>query len=286
MNESDARANELIQKKRELEQNELLVELESYLELPMVVLSFIMLFLFLVEITTDLPPDTRRIIALIQWFIWVAFIIEFIVELAVARDKWEFIKHNWLMTLAVLLPVLRVFRVLKAARAARSLMAVRVVTVSNRTISQLGILFERRKLQYLMAVAVAVTVLSGAGIYFLERRVPGANITTFGDAMWWAAGTVSTVGTELFPLTAEGRVIAVMVMVFGVSIFSYLAASLASLFVNMDKSDQDEQAATSKEVEQGNVDNLQRQVQALEEKIAALHQPTARTRSEGERPLS
>lgn len=286
MNEKEAQANELIQKKRELEQNELLEEIQNYLEMPMVVLSFIMLSLFLVEILVDLPPDTRRIIGLVQLFIWVVFVIEFVVELAVARGKWEFIKRNWLMTLAVLLPVLRVFRVLRAAKAVRSLMTIRVITVSNRTISQLGILLERRKLQYLLTVTIVVTILSGAGMYFLERRATGADITTIGGAMWWSAGTVTTVGTELFPVTAEGRVLAVMVMVFGVSVFTYFAASLASVFVDMDRAAKEEQDTAKKNAEQGNVETLQAQVQALEEKLALMQQTSGRSRTGSNRAAS
>lgn len=244
----------------ERESEDLLAALDDALEMPMVVLSFIMLALFLVEISFPLPADWRRTFNLVQWLIWVTFVIEFAIKLALAKHKVDFVQDHWLMALSVVLPVLRVFRILRAAKAARSLSALRVVAVSNRTIRQLNILFERRRLHYLLSAVVAVTVISGAGIYFLERSIPGANITTFGDGVWWSAGTITTVGTELYPLTSEGRILAVLVMIFGVSVFGYVAGSLAGLFVNIDRS-------ASAEPDQAVAEQLREQVKSLQEQL-------------------
>jgi voltage-gated potassium channel len=65
-----------------------------------------------------------------------------------------------------------------------------------------------------------------------ERWSPDANITTFGDALWWACTTITTVGCgDYFPVTAQGRFIAVTLMVAGIAMLGVLTAALASWFI-------------------------------------------------------
>lgn len=229
------RLDEALKQKDELQRAALLVTLDQVLETPMVILSFIMLALFLVELGTDLSPEWRRTINLAQWFIWAAFVLEFATKLAIAPNRAVFMRRNWLMALAVLLPVLRVFRVVRAAKAVRSFGALRVITVGNRSIREVGSVLKRRHLAYVATVVGIVTVLAAAGVYFLERTAPNSNIRSFGTALWWSLGIVTTVGTELYPVTAEGRILAGIEMLFGVSVFGYVAGSLASLFIHTDR---------------------------------------------------
>lgn len=263
-------AQEALKQKRDLERTTLLATLDGMLETPMVILSFIMLAMFLAELSLSLSPEWRRTINLIEWFIWTTFVLEFVLKLAIAPDKLTYLRQNWLMAIAVALPALRMFRVVRAARAVRSLGALRVITVGNRSIRQLGHVLGRRKLQYVLAVVVVVTLLGAAGIFFLERSMPGANIRTYGDALWWSAGTVATVGSELYPVSAEGRVLAVVIMVFGVSVFGYIAGSLASLFIHVDQaSDAEEQAATLPETGECSAKLLQ-EITELQEQVGRL----------------
>jgi voltage-gated potassium channel len=81
---------------------------------------------------------------------------------------------------------------------------------------------------------VAVTVVIGAASTVLdaERNAPEGNITTFPDALWWAATTVTTVGYgDRFPVTAEGRLIGVVLMVVGIAVFGSITAALAGSLI-------------------------------------------------------
>ncbi|MCE5197844.1 MAG: potassium channel family protein [Armatimonadota bacterium] len=262
-------ASDLVKRKRELERSELLVNLQGWIDLPMVILSFVMLVLFIAELTMQLSPDARRTISLIQWIIWVMFVVEYAIEMALADDKIRFVKQNWLITLAIILPVFRVFRVV---RAVRSFGVLRVITISNRAINDLRYFFDRRRLHYVAAVMVAVTLLSGAGMYYVERTLPGANIRSFGDGLWWSAGTLTTVGTELYPVSAEGRVLAVLVMVFGVTVFGYVAGSLASFFVNTDQSSSSEERDLRGPAGDDKVEDVLRELQQIEARIEVINE--------------
>lgn len=272
-------ADEAVKQKRELEKDELLAGLQGLLEFPMAILSFLFLLLFIIEVSVPLPPAWSRTFNVIQWIIWIAFVIELIVKLSLARSKARFLQENVLMVLSVVLPVLRVFRIFRAVKAFRSLGTLRVITLGNRTIRQLGVLFERRRIQYLAAVVAAVTVVSGAGVFYLERGVPNANIVSLSDGLWWAAGAVTTVGTEKFPVTDAARIVAAIVMLFGVSVFGYVAASLATLFIQIDESELRELESVAGPDGDERLVALNEQIERLKEQITILTQAVGERRT-------
>ena len=66
----------------------------------------------------------------------------------------------------------------------------------------------------------------------VERGAHGANITTFGDALWWAMTTVTTVGYgDQFPVTTTGRIVAAALMLVGISLLGLITATVAASFV-------------------------------------------------------
>jgi voltage-gated potassium channel len=74
--------------------------------------------------------------------------------------------------------------------------------------------------------------LGAVAVLDAERSAPGANITSFGDALWWASTTVTTVGYgDRYPVTTEGRLIAVALMVVGIGLVGAVTASVATWMV-------------------------------------------------------
>ena len=73
----------------------------------------------------------------------------------------------------------------------------------------------------------------GGSVAILEfERVPGANILTAEDALWWALSTMTTVGYgDRFPVTTEGRMIAAVLMITGVGLFGVLSGTIAGWFL-------------------------------------------------------
>jgi voltage-gated potassium channel len=93
------------------------------------------------------------------------------------------------------------------------------------------VLHRRRRLGQLALVSVLIGAAAG---YVLEAGAPDAPITGFGDALWWSAALVTTVGSELYPVTAPGRVLGIVLMLYAVGVFSYFIASIASVLVGLD----------------------------------------------------
>jgi voltage-gated potassium channel len=84
-----------------------------------------------------------------------------------------------------------------------------------------------------VTLVLAMTVISVASVLVLQTESRhGGNITTGGDAIWWAVVTITTVGYgDFYPVTTFGRVVAVFVMFAGVGIIGALASILASILI-------------------------------------------------------
>ena len=131
-----------------------------------------------------------------------------------AKSKLEFFKSRWLDVLAVALPVLRPLRLL------------RLVVVLSALQRFVGHSLRGRIAIYVDRIDRAHVVrrrLGGPRRGAQERR--DANITNFGDAIWWVMTTLSTVGYgDHYPVTTTGRCVAVALMVVGVALLGVVTA--------------------------------------------------------------
>ena len=125
--------------------------------------------------------------------------------------------------------MLRLFRLFRLARIARLLQGQRKKDLIE------DILHNRSQYATFITLLLAFLVLVSSSLAVLqfESRSPDANITTGGDALWWSAVTITTVGYgDYFPVTTLGRFAGLLVMLAGVGIIGALASILASLLVS------------------------------------------------------
>ncbi len=212
---------------------EALDRLDGGFELLMVVLGLAWLALVGVELVTELPAWLVHVTTAI----WGVFVADFVVRLVLAHDRWAYLRENWLTIIALVVPALRVFRlarffrVLRAARAVRGVRAVRLVTTFGRAKGSVHALLARRNaLGYVVALTFVVAFLGAAGMYAFERD-DNPIFENYGHALWWTMMLLMTMGTEGWPLSAEGRGLSLVLSLYGFAVFGYITASLASWFI-------------------------------------------------------
>lgn len=239
---------------------QVLHELEDWLEWPMLVLAAVWFALFIAEVTRGLTPFLIGVTTII----WVVFIADFALRLFLAPDKGRYLRRNWLVGISLVVPALRVFRVfrairlLRAARVVRGARLVRAVSSINRGIRALGGTMRRRGFGYVVAATILVMLLGAAGILGLESGIPGGRFTGYGAALWWTAMMMTTMGADFWPVTSEGRVLAVLLALYAFAMFGYVTATLATYFVG--------QEAESRETEIASATSIQ----ALHAEVSAL----------------
>ena len=78
------------------------------------------------------------------------------------------------------------------------------------------------------AVSAAVVLVGGSAAWLLERHAPGSTFGSWGDSLWWALTTLTTVGYgDHVPVTTAGRLVAAVVMIAGVAVLGGVAALVA-----------------------------------------------------------
>jgi voltage-gated potassium channel len=242
------------------ERYELLAHIERWLETPMLVLGFVWLVLLVVDFTHGLGPKLTAV----GTAIWVVFIIDFALRFILAPHKLAYLRGNWLTAISLLVPALRVFRIVRAIRALSAVRAVRgaglvrVLGSVNRAMRGLSKTLGRRGFGYVIALTIVVLFAGAAGMFSFERGVHGTSIDDYASALWWTAMVLTTMGSDYFPRTPEGRVLCLLLAIYGFAMFGYVAATLATYFVARDAEDEDGEVAGAQEL------------RAIRDEIAAL----------------
>lgn len=181
-------------------------------------------------------PDEQTLFSLLDLAILLIFAADYLVRLARARRKGQFVLSN-IPDLIAVFPFSRVFRAARLlrlarfARLARFSRALRLAAFALRVLSHMGRLLRTNGLHY-MLLATLVMLLAGAGAMFAFEFGVNPNLQGFDDALWWSVVTLTTVGYgDIAPVTAAGSIPAVVLMVFGIGFVGMPTAALATYFL-------------------------------------------------------
>jgi voltage-gated potassium channel len=256
------------------ERQTLLRELQAWLEMPMLVLAFIWLGLFVVEVVWGL----NRFLELTGYVIWVIFILNFAMELWLAPRKSDYLEKNWLSAIALLAPALRIFRVVKLlqltrlariGRVARGLRLLRVLSSVNRSMHALSATMNRRGFGYVLLLTLIVTFAGAAGMFAFENNNgEGGGLPSYGAALWWTAMIMTTMGSEYWPQSPEGRLLCFFLALYSFAMFGYVTATLATFFIGRDAADTEAELAGAR-----SIDEMRAEIAALREEIRGSRNP-------------
>jgi voltage-gated potassium channel len=258
---------------RDRERLDLQERLTAWLDLPLALLSLLWAGLVVAQLSLQLPPQLALRVDQADTVIWVVFAAVFLLEFLIAPNKRRYLRRNVLSAISVVLPFARAVRVLRLARVLRSLSLVRVTLIANRATAALAELFSRQRFQYLLALTAVITLLGAAAVYFFELGAPGTPFVSFGEALWWAATLVTTINVGAEPVTLEGRLLAVLLRIFGVGVFGYVAGSIASYLVS--------RAGPPPAEREAELRRLGEEVAALRRELAHLRAPRERDPEQG-----
>jgi voltage-gated potassium channel len=239
---------------------------EHRTEWPLAALAVVFLANYTAIVLDEhLPQPWHNVAKSVDYTIWALFLVDYLVRLALATDRGRY-WYTHIADLAIIaLPVLRPLRLL------RVVMLLRIL--NRRAVNSL----RERMLIYLVGSALVLVYCAALTILEAERHAPGANITTLGEAIWWAIATFCTVGYgDRFPVTTEGRAVATGLMVGGLILVGVLTASFASYLIERVRQiDEELQGATRRDVAV-----LRQDIARLQEQLESLRSSGANGRPE------
>lgn len=190
-------------------------------EIPLLLLAVAFLIAYGIPVVdTRTNQELESFLVAVSWTVWAAFALDFVARLYLAEHRLKYAQSHWYDVALIAVPLLRPLRLLRLLALAR---------VLNR--SAAGSLVGKVT-TYAVGVAIMSVGLGALAALDAEQDAHDANITTIGDALWWAASTVFTVGYgDRFPVTTEGRLIAVALMLVGIALVGAVTASVAAWMV-------------------------------------------------------
>lgn len=205
-------------------------------------------------VAPDASADVHRACTHVEWLVWGAFAVDYLVRLVLSADRKHFVRTHWLDLAAVVLPLVQPLRLLRlvatlmlVGRRARMAPQIQLTT-------------------YVAGAVVGLLMFGSLAVLSVERDAPEGNIKNLGDAVWWSFTTMTTVGYgDHSPTTGLGRVLAVGLMLSGIALLGVVTANIAAWFISRferdDRADMLQLAA---------IRELQAEVRALRGEVARL----------------
>lgn len=193
------------------------------------ILAVIVIFMLLAYYAGDLNIDAYPY-SLIDNGIWALFTIDYLIRFIRAQNKKQFFTHN-IFDLLSIIPassLFAFFRIAQIGRTFRLLKLLRLLRLVGLT-GRLASFFKRSDLLYYLYISIAV-ILVAAAMFCISERV------SFGNALWWAITTATTIGYgDVVPKTGIGRGAAIILMLLGIGFIGMLTSTITEYFAKEDE---------------------------------------------------
>lgn len=199
-------------------------------QLALFVLSILVLLALVVDTLAPVNREVSTIIQTLDIIVCVLFFTDFLIRFRRAESKKEFMKWGWIDLIASI-PNVDILRVGRMVRVLRIIRLLRGLRVGHRVVSI--VLQNKPKSAFASVMLTTILLITFCSIAILiAEQGSEANIKSADDAIWWSVTTITTVGYgDRYPVSTEGRVIAMVLMMSGVGLFGTLSGLVASFFL-------------------------------------------------------
>jgi voltage-gated potassium channel len=250
-----------VKNRKKLKRYRLLVKVNRLTEIPLIILGFAWLVLLVVELIWQITP----VLVKIANTIWVIFIVDFLIKFTITPSRWKFLKKNTLTIISLFIPAFRIFRIFASLRLLRSLgfirsiRVIRVVGSVNRGMRVLGKTLEQRAFGYVFILTLLIAFVGAAAMFAFEDR---GTYDSYLDALYWTAMILTTLGSDYWPQSPEGKTIGFLLSVYSLGVLGYFTAVLSSFFIGQDAHNKKGEVAGSRQVEE-----LAKEIRLLREQM-------------------
>lgn len=195
-------------------------------EIFIALVSVLSIFNLAIVLIPGVNPEAVQVVEIINLFLTIIFILDFVYRITTTKSKSYYLVHDYgwadLLACSPTLRFLRLFRIFKAYRLLKKHGAKEITDYLS--------YYRAEAALYILVFSVIIILEAGSFLVLsAESMAPNANITTAGDALWWAYVTITTVGYgDKYPVTSAGRLVGILVMTTGVGIFATFAGFISN----------------------------------------------------------
>jgi voltage-gated potassium channel len=241
-----------------MDQNEIKKEITIF-QMVIVALSFYVLGSLLFQLVNKPSAQVTRLLDIFDFIVCVVFLFDFFYRLFTSKNKLKFLQWGWIdfissiPTLDILRwgRLLRVFKILRLLRAFKSTKAIISFLFKNRMHHTLGI---AALISFFLVIFASIAILT-------FETSPDAHIHTIVDAMWWSFSSISSTGSgDAYPVSTAGKILAIILSITGIGLFSTLTAFVAKIFIEpQEKREEDDLDIIKKQLQEisGKIDRIE-----------------------------
>jgi voltage-gated potassium channel len=193
---------------------------EHRTEWPLAAVAIAFLVVYSIQVLVRPPGPVYNFLRWVDLALYLAFVVDYFARLVLAENRLHWFVRHLLDFAIVTLPFLRPLRIL------------RLVVLIEVLEKAFGDALRGRIVLYTAFSSVLLVYSSSLAVLDAERHVAHANIKNFGDALWWSVTTITTVGYgDYQPISFTGRIVAVLLMIGGISLLGMITATVAAWIV-------------------------------------------------------
>ena len=238
---------------------------------PLMVLTILWLPILIIPLIKPVHGTTAETFAFIDYTIWALFAVEYLVKLYLAPSRKKYFRSHILDLIIVAVPF---FRPARAGRLINLTRLGRIGVIMADGIAHARDVFTHKGLHFVLLTATVMVFASAGLVTIVERSAPNATIHNYGQGLWWAIVTVTTVGYgDKYPVTGFGQGVAVVMMIVGIGLIGVLTATVASYFVGQDL----DRAQSERDVIQTELAAAREEREMLVQRLDEMHSLLTRT---------
>lgn len=195
---------------------------KRFMFIPLSGLSLVFLYLYVSSnFHFAIAENNQSLFEVANNLVWGIFALDYLIMLFLSTNKINFVRDHKIHLLVVFVPFLRVLRI--------GLLIVMLASLLGQLKNRILISIPA----YTLTATTLFTLIGAASVYDAEYQTENGNIKTPQDALWWAAVTIFTVGYgDKFPVTGEGRIYGVGLMLCGIAIVGTVTATFAGWLIS------------------------------------------------------
>ncbi len=235
------------------------------------IISLISIIIIILQTINPIPAYLEESFIFLDKFFSLIFLAEFIFRLIIAEKKLAYLKWGWIDLLSAIpfyqFKIFRIFKIIAFVRVLKSFMQIWRLKNILKQHNSLQSIVNNSFFAFIL-LTIIITIISTLSVVYFENQDPNLNttthITTIEQAFWWSLVTITTVGYgDLFPYTLGGKITAIILMFFGIGLFSSLTVYTSSFLTNRfgEKRDEKEIKELSKEIQE-----IKKMIKNLEKK--------------------
>jgi voltage-gated potassium channel len=205
------------------ERHDQLARFERRFRVPMAALGVTWAVLGIIVLTTDDSGLAPKALVATLFVLWLVVVVEAGARYILVPNRREYFSARRVEPVMIAIPLFQIWRLAGVER---------VTVLSTEVLERTLAILKHRGLFRVLLAATGLLFLGAWLVLLFEENTKGSNIHSYGDSLWWAVVTVTTVGYgDRFPITVGGRVVAVVLMLIGIGLIGVLTATVASFFV-------------------------------------------------------